>query len=252
MRKKHSIGLMLILLLVLALSSSCFAITAGAETSPLTKSELGVTPMNRTGFIYNPYSVFIYYKGDSKDGVIRLTDTIHYFNTLDRSVSFTFSTKSFHENRPHIVSLPKTVDSKNYTFYAIPETVNWVILPDKIVVESMYKGTVEFKVEINEKEAYKLAEDGAGGLISLITATPSASQNVGGTIVTTVPAYKVFIALLPRENTRGGVDGSSGMLDDIPPWVLHVISIGIVVVAAIIVLVKKLEFVEVEEEIVEK
>lgn len=249
MRKKHSVGLILILLLVLTLFISCFTVTARSETSPLTKGELGVTPMNRTGFIYNPYSVFVYYKGESKDGIIRFTDTIHYFNTFNASVSFTFDTSAFHENRPHTISLPKTVDRESYIFYAIPKTVNWVILPDTIVVESMYKGIVELKVEMNEKEAYDLTENESGGLISLMTATPSASQNIGGTIVTSVPAYKVFIVLLPEKDVQEATSGSSGIVDDIPPWVLYTIIMGIAIVIVVIILAKKLEYVEVEEKV---
>lgn len=239
MGKIHSTGLMLILLLVLALSNSCFAI-ARTDTSLLTENELGVTPMNRTGFIYNSYSVFVYHKGDSKDGVIRFTDTIHYFNTFNKTVSFTFSINQFHEDRTHTVPLPKDVDKESYIFYAIPKTVDWVILPDTLTVESIYKGNAVFNVEINEKEAYELAADGSGGLISLIAATPSVSQNIGGTMVTSVPAYKVFIVLLPGENTENtGINVS-------PSWILYGGIIGIVAIV-VIVLVKKLEFVEVEE-----
>ena len=249
MRKKHSIGLILTLWLVLALFTPC--IVAIADTSPLTENELSVTPMDRTGFIYNPYSVFVYHKGSSNDGVIRFTDTVHYFNTLNTFVSFTFGIRTFHENRVHTISLPENVDRENYIFYAIPKTTKWTVLPDMLVVESMHKGIIELKVEIDEEEAYNLAGD--GGLIGLVSATPSVSQNIGGNIVTSVPSYKVFIVLLPEEDIQNsnGVR-SGGKTDGFPPLMLHVIVIGIIILAIVIFLAKKLEYVEVEEKIVEK
>jgi len=226
--------------------------TADADNSLLTDNELKSTPPDRTGFIYNPYSVFVYYKGTSNDGVIRFNDTIHYFNTIDSSVSFTFGINVFHENRPHTISLPQNV-SENYIFYAIPKTTNWMILPDTLVVESMHKGIVELEIKIDEEEAYILAENGSGGLIGLVTATPSVSQNIGGKIVTSVPAYKVFIVLMPEKirETSNNVE-SQGLFDDASSWMLPAILVIVIIVIFIVVLVKKIEYVEVEEEAVEK
>ena len=243
--KKYSIGLMLTLVLVLALSTPSFAIGVGADTSPLTKNELDATPMDRTGFIYNPYSIFVYYKGDSNDGIIRFTDTVHYFNTLNTSVTFTFGIRAYHENRAHVIPLPESIDGEKYIFYAIPKTTKWALLPDTLTVESMHKGTVKLEVEINENEAYKLAEN--GGLIGLVSATPSVSQNIGGTMVTSVPSYKVFIVLLPEKSNE---EKTQGILDSNFPWVYVVIVI--IILAIVVFIARKLEYVEVEEETVEK
>lgn len=244
MRKKHSIGLILTIWLALALFTPSFAI-GGADTSPLTKNELDATPIDRTGFIYNPYSVFVYHKGDSEDEIIRFTDTIHYFNTLNTSVTFTFGIRTYHENRAHIVPLPERVNGENYIFYAIPKTTKWTVLPDTLTVESMHKGTVKLEVEINENEAYKLAEN--GGLIGLIAATPSVSQNIGGTMVTSVPSYKVFIALLSEMSNE---EKTQGIPDSNFLWIYVIIII--IILAVVAFFARKLEYVEVEEETVEK
>jgi hypothetical protein len=255
-------GLTLMFLLVLAFSQFSLLSTASAEddewsetweitygendpgVTPLTDKEREACPDDATGFIYNSYSVFTYYKGDNPDGKIRFSDTVHYFNTVNEDVTFTFKQTPFHEARPHTIPLPNVI-SKDFMFYPISNEIEYLDLPESLTVPSMHKGELELIIEIDEAQAYEIANN--GGLIGLVSGTPNFATDVGGGVkVTSVPAYKIFMVLMSDDNiieTQGGEDKG----DDIT-WILYAIGIIAIVCLVIFFILRNIEYVEVEEE----
>ena len=257
-------GLTLMFLLVLTLShfsllsiasaedewSETWEITYGEDepqVTPLSDQERDACPMNRTGLIYNSYSVFTYFKGDNPDGIIRFSDTVNYFNTVNEDVTFTFQTTPFHETRSHTIPLPMEI-SKDFIFTPIPKNFEYIDLPEKLVVPSMHKGELILKIELSEEDAYAMANN--SGLIGLVSGTPSVDTDISGMRVTSVPAYKIFIVLMSEDNiveTQGvgkGIDDD----DDGSMWMLYAIGIIAIVCVAIFFIVRSLEIVEVEDE----
>lgn len=212
--------------------------------TPLTEKELEVCPINSTGFIYNSYSVFKYYKNDNPDGILRFSDTVHYFNTLNDDVTFTFQVTQFHESRPHTVPLPDVI-SKDYIFYPLPKEVSYIELPDSLTVPAMHKGELELRIEIDEDTAYEYANN--GGLITMVSGTPSVHHQLNsGVKVTSVPAYKIFFVLMSDENiieSQGESNDDGGT-----NWLIFAI-LGIAVVCVIIyMIVRNIEYIEVDED----
>jgi hypothetical protein len=247
-RKRKTVGLMLFSMIALVLLFFSFSfVVRGEEVTNLTAEEQTACPNQATGFIYNSYSVFVYRYGSSPDGIIRFNDTVHYFNTLNESVTFSFSVTPFHEDRSHKVPLPDEVNGDEYIFYSIPKDVPYLIIPEDVTVGSMQKGTVTINIEITESKAKELSNEN-GGLIGLMSGTPSVATDIGGGFqVTSVPAYKVFIVLLGDPPVEEEELGIVDQIAENPIYLFIFVGIGIVLFIGYY-LYKNLEFVEVEEE----